>query len=116
MFSTVIVTRRQGDISAKARLNMVESQIGTNRVDDQRLLQEVLPTLSDKAMVVGAGTGCAMAMLANLVRSVVAMCHHGGRSASATAWLRSQGFANAINLVGGIDAWARLVAPELQRY
>jgi len=49
-------------------------------------------------------------------RPLVAMCHHGGRSASATAWLRAQGFDNVMNLVGGIDAWARLVDPELQRY
>jgi len=49
-------------------------------------------------------------------RPVAAMCHHGGRSASATAWLRAQGFDNVMNVVGGIDAWARLVDPELKRY
>jgi rhodanese-related sulfurtransferase len=49
-------------------------------------------------------------------RPVAAMCHHGGRSASATAWLRAQGFDNVMNVAGGIDAWARLVDPELKRY
>jgi rhodanese-related sulfurtransferase len=44
------------------------------------------------------------------------MCHHGGRSAQATAWLRSQGFDNAMNVAGGIDAWARLVDQAVPRY
>jgi rhodanese-related sulfurtransferase len=49
-------------------------------------------------------------------RPLAVMCHHGGRSAQATAWLRSQGFANAMNLSGGIDAWARMVDPNVARY
>ena len=44
------------------------------------------------------------------------MCHHGGRSAQATAWLRNQGFDQATNVAGGIDAWARTVDPTLSRY
>ena len=44
------------------------------------------------------------------------MCHHGGRSAQATAWLRNQGFDHATNVAGGIDAWARTVDPTLSRY
>lgn len=44
------------------------------------------------------------------------MCHHGGRSAQVTGWLRQQGFDNAFNVAGGIDAWARLVDPSLSRY
>jgi len=49
-------------------------------------------------------------------RPLAVMCHHGGRSAQATAWLRSQGFTNAMNLSGGIDAWARMVDPSVARY
>jgi len=44
------------------------------------------------------------------------MCHHGARSAQATAWLRNQGFDRATNVAGGIDAWARAVDPTLSRY
>jgi rhodanese-related sulfurtransferase len=44
------------------------------------------------------------------------MCHHGGRSAQATAWLRNQGFDHATNVAGGIDAWARAVDPTVSRY
>jgi rhodanese-related sulfurtransferase len=49
-------------------------------------------------------------------RPLAIVCHHGGRSAQATAWLRSQGFDNAINVAGGVDAWSRLVDPALPRY
>ena len=49
-------------------------------------------------------------------RPLAVMCHHGGRSAQATQWLRSQGFGNAMNLAGGIDAWSRLVDPGVARY
>ena len=49
-------------------------------------------------------------------RPVAVMCHHGGRSAQATAWLRQQGFARVMNVAGGIDAWARTVDPSVSRY
>src|SRR5262249_31803377 len=47
---------------------------------------------------------------------LVVMCHHGGRSARAVQFLRSRGFANAVNLSGGIDAWARQIDPAMRTY
>lgn len=38
-------------------------------------------------------------------RDVVVVCHLGGRSAMATAFLRRQGYTRAVNLRGGMDAW-----------
>jgi rhodanese-related sulfurtransferase len=49
-------------------------------------------------------------------RPLAVLCHHGGRSAHATAWLRQNGFDNATNVRGGIDAWAREVDPSMQVY
>ena len=49
-------------------------------------------------------------------RDLVVICHHGVRSALAVKWLRAQGFDRAVNLEGGIDAWARRVEPEMRRY
>lgn len=49
-------------------------------------------------------------------RPLVVLCHHGFRSAQATAWLRNQGFGSATNLTGGIDAWARRIDPSLKVY
>jgi len=48
--------------------------------------------------------------------NIVVFCHHGGRSAQATAWLRQNGFAQAVNLSGGIDAWASEVDVTVPRY
>jgi len=49
-------------------------------------------------------------------RPIVVMCHHGIRSMHAVQWLRTQGFDNALNLDGGIDAWARQVDHRVAVY
>jgi rhodanese-related sulfurtransferase len=47
---------------------------------------------------------------------IVAVCHHGVRSMSVTAWLRNQGFDHAQSLRGGIDAWSAEIDPAVPRY
>ena len=47
---------------------------------------------------------------------IIAICHHGMRSADATNFLLQQGFPNVKNLVGGIDAWSTLVDGTVPRY
>ena len=47
---------------------------------------------------------------------IIVYCHLGVRSANATAFLRSAGFAHARNLVGGIEAWSRRIDPSVSRY
>lgn len=47
---------------------------------------------------------------------LVVLCHHGGRSMQAVAWLRHNGFERATNLRGGIDAWARRIDPSMATY
>jgi rhodanese-related sulfurtransferase len=47
---------------------------------------------------------------------LVVLCHHGMRSATVANFLRQNGFDNACNLAGGIDAWARLIDPAMARY
>ena len=49
-------------------------------------------------------------------RPLVVLCHHGQRSGQVTAWLRRLGYDNAVNLDGGIDAWARSVDPTMATY
>lgn len=49
-------------------------------------------------------------------KPLVVICHHGMRSFHATLWLRGHGFENAVNLEGGIDAWAREIDQGMQRY
>jgi len=47
---------------------------------------------------------------------IVAICHHGMRSADATNFLLQQGFTKVKNLVGGIDAWSTQVDGTVPRY
>lgn len=49
-------------------------------------------------------------------RPLVVHCHHGGRSARAVGFLRAQGFEQAVNLIGGIDAWSLEVDGAVSRY
>lgn len=44
------------------------------------------------------------------------LCHHGMRSEMAGNWLTQHGFAQLINITGGIDAWSVEVDPSLPRY
>jgi len=47
---------------------------------------------------------------------IIAICHHGMRSADATNFLLQQGFQKVKNLVGGIDAWSTQVDGAVPRY
>jgi rhodanese-related sulfurtransferase len=49
-------------------------------------------------------------------KEVVAICHHGGRSAQVAMFLEKAGYAKVHNLVGGVDAWSRTVDPTVPLY
>ena len=46
----------------------------------------------------------------------VVICHHGVRSQRVAAYLERSGFGDVMNLVGGVDAWARTVDPAMPLY
>lgn len=48
--------------------------------------------------------------------TIVCICHHGIRSASAAAFLSSREFGSVINLTGGVDRWAAEVDGAMGRY
>jgi rhodanese-related sulfurtransferase len=47
---------------------------------------------------------------------LVVMCHRGGRSRAIVEFLRRTGFQNALNLEGGIDAWASEIDSSMAQY
>ncbi len=49
-------------------------------------------------------------------RPLLVICHHGGRSMRVTQFLRANGFGQATNVAGGIDAWAGQIDPAMPRY
>ncbi len=54
--------------------------------------------------------------LQNQDAEIIVLCHHGVRSSQVTAWLGRLGWKNVFNLEGGIDAYARLVDPQVGFY
>lgn len=49
-------------------------------------------------------------------RPIIVMCHHGRRSAQVGMLLERNGFAEVINLAGGIAAWSDEVDPSVPQY
>ncbi len=47
---------------------------------------------------------------------LVVLCHHGARSQMVVDFLRNAGFDNAVNLEGGIEAWACEIDQSMRRY
>jgi adenylyltransferase/sulfurtransferase len=104
--------------SASAELTAAEL---ARILDDVQVVDVREPWEAEIAMLPGARL-LPLGSLADAVgaldpgRPVVAYCHHGIRSAAALEVLRANGFPNARHLAGGIDAWAREVAPGMPRY
>jgi rhodanese-related sulfurtransferase len=49
-------------------------------------------------------------------KPIAVLCHAGGRSARVTAFLNQNGFPNAVNVAGGIDAWSTSIDQAVPRY
>lgn len=49
-------------------------------------------------------------------KPIVVMCHHGARSGRVAEFLEANGYDNALNLDGGIDAWSIAIDRNVPRY
>ena len=49
-------------------------------------------------------------------RDLVVYCRSGGRSANAVQFLRQMGYEKAVNLAGGINAWAERIDSTMRKY
>jgi len=49
-------------------------------------------------------------------KPIVVHCHFGGRSLQVVNWLRANGFPQAQNMTGGIDAWSCQIDQAVPRY
>jgi adenylyltransferase/sulfurtransferase len=70
----------------------------------------------DGSILVPLGTLPQSLTRLNRESEIIAICHHGMRSADATNFLLQQGFSNVKNLTGGIDAWSIQVDGAIPRY
>ena len=48
-------------------------------------------------------------------KKIIVMCHSGVRSANVCQYLEPLGY-NVYNLIGGIDAWSKLIDPSVPIY
>ena len=51
-----------------------------------------------------------------LAHPIACLCHHGMRSLQVANYLAQSGFAEVVNLQGGIDAWSQRRDPSVARY
>ena len=49
-------------------------------------------------------------------QEIALLCKNGARSAEAVRALQDAGFSRLYNVVGGIDAWAREIDPNMPKY
>lgn len=49
-------------------------------------------------------------------KTIAFLCHTGARSGRVTMYLMQNGFNNVVNVLGGIDAWARTADNNVPRY
>ena len=49
-------------------------------------------------------------------KNIFVMCHTGTRGQAVCKWLKSKGYKNCVNVLGGIDAWAALIDRNIRRY
>ena len=52
----------------------------------------------------------------NKDKNVFVMCHTGTRSQAVVKWLKIKGYNHAVNVLGGIEAWAALIDRSIRRY
>jgi rhodanese-related sulfurtransferase len=80
------------------------------RLEDPRVIIAPLSELAQQQL------GALPAQIQDREVELVVFCHLGQRSAQVAWWLRELGWRNVVNLAGGIDAYARLVDPRIERY
>jgi sulfur-carrier protein adenylyltransferase/sulfurtransferase len=49
-------------------------------------------------------------------RELVVYCRSGARSANAVQFLHQMGYEKAVNLAGGVNAWAERIDPSMRKY
>ncbi|MCB1929126.1 MAG: sulfurtransferase [Rhodocyclaceae bacterium] len=70
----------------------------------------------DGSVLMPMGTVPARMAELDAAAPTVVICHHGGRSMQVAMFLERQGFADVINLAGGVAAWAGEVDPAMPTY
>lgn len=103
-------------VTTPAQLAEAMKNGGTPYLLDVREPQELHISKLDGAVLIPLGQLPGRLAEIDPERETVVFCRTGARSAYAVELLRGAGYRHVKNLVGGINAWAREIDPDLPRY
>lgn len=103
------------EITAREAADLLQNNPDTAVLLDVREPAEVLAAAVAGAVHIPMGEIPARLSELDRHKTIVCMCHLGGRSAQVAAFLATQGFSDVINMAGGIESWAADVDPGVQR-
>ena len=104
------------EISAPDAAELLRSQ------PDQVILLDVREAAELEVAAVAGALHIPMGEIPNrldevdITKTIICMCHAGGRSAQVTGFLAAQGYGKAVNMAGGIQAWSELVDSDIPTY
>jgi len=114
MFPEITVTELAEKLKSEESFILLDvrelTELNHAKIEDSRL--EVAPM----SRLSAEGTAAMSESAQSQDAALYVMCHHGSRSMQVTAWLNQQGWKNAINVHGGIDAYARQVDKSVGLY
>ena len=114
MFSEITVTELGEKIKSDEKFILLDvrepDELVQVKINDSRL--EALPM----SRLAREGVNALSELARSQETPLYVLCHHGSRSMQVTGWLLQQGYKNAINVSGGIDAYARQVDSSIGFY
>lgn len=114
MFPEITVTDLAAKLNSDEKFILLDvrelAELEYAKITDSRL--EVIPM----SRLAGEGPDALPESVKSQEVPLYVMCHHGNRSMQVTGWLVQQGYKNAVNVSGGINAYARQVDPSIGFY
>ncbi len=111
------------EISVEQLAEKLKSADGFILLDVREPDELALAKIADSRLVLSPMSGLAQRGLNGLPEAarrkdaeIYVLCHHGERSANVTGWLAARGWTNVHSVAGGIDAYARLIDPQVGVY
>lgn len=104
------------ELSATDAAALLEANPDTTILLDVRELPELEVASITGAMHIPMGEIPARLDEIDRDKTIICMCHLGGRSAQVAAFLEAQGYTDVINLASGTDAWSTSVDTSVPRY
>ena len=104
------------ELSATEAATLLQTEPDTTVLLDVREHPEIEAAPVPDALHIPMGEIPARLDEIDRAKTIICLCHLGGRSAQVAAFLEAQGYADVINLAGGTEAWSTSVDTSVPRY